>query len=245
MNRFTFHVLFKRIEPCSFVETDTDSTVSELGALFGRRLHLIMIDTAVVDVQSSKLDHKEHQARVSINSDDPSKSEKKKVNLTKKLKEECRRLRIENEIFNRYMTKVGANKFYPAPRAAVPASTEAFSTGSRARSRIYAQVSDIPTFSLSGRLVQLSAERKCMIAQCEQVEFKKDLTSLIDSCENILDELRASVEKFRLLEENAIRERKAFEKNVSALVVDSKQCRNVHRAFVWFHQAYLKRMDLC
>ncbi|TGZ66639.1 hypothetical protein CRM22_005206 [Opisthorchis felineus] len=112
-------------------------------------------------------------------------------------------------------------------------------------SKMLCHWSEAPAFGAAGKVVRLSAERKCHIAKEEQLEFRKQFSCLREKSEALIDETQASLKRLHLLHDDISRQRKAFDKNVTVLVDDFAQRQMAVRAFVWFHQCYMKRMDIC
>ncbi|TGZ66640.1 hypothetical protein CRM22_005206 [Opisthorchis felineus] len=150
-------------------------------------------------------------------------------------------LTLENGMFQRYIDRVGLSNFVFSARS----SGTSVSSSVRAMSKMLCHWSEAPAFGAAGKVVRLSAERKCHIAKEEQLEFRKQFSCLREKSEALIDETQASLKRLHLLHDDISRQRKAFDKNVTVLVDDFAQRQMAVRAFVWFHQCYMKRMDIC
>ncbi|KAG5443528.1 hypothetical protein CSKR_101089 [Clonorchis sinensis] len=150
-------------------------------------------------------------------------------------------LTLENGMFQRYIDRVGLSKFVFSARS----SGGSVSSSVRAMSKILCHWSEAASFGTAGKVLRLSAERKCRIAKEEQLEFQKYFRCLREKSEALIDETRASLEKLGLLYADISKQRKAFDKNVTVLVDNFAQRQVAVRAFVWFHRCYMKRMDIC
>ncbi|TGZ66642.1 hypothetical protein CRM22_005206 [Opisthorchis felineus] len=149
-------------------------------------------------------------------------------------------LTLENGMFQRYIDRVGLSNFVFSARS----SGTSVSSSVRAMSKMLCHWSEAPAFGAAGKVVRLSAERKCHIAKEEQLEFRKQFSCLREKSEALIDETQASLKRLHLLHDDISRQRKAFDKNVTVLVDDFAQRQMAVRAFVWFHQCYMKRMGL-
>ncbi|CAH8436703.1 unnamed protein product [Dicrocoelium dendriticum] len=139
-------------------------------------------------------------------------------------------------MLERYLCKVGVSSCSRLDRG----STDSFISEARMRSKIHTVITD--TVPSQNKLVRLSSAQKCFIAQYEQVELRKDIKQFAETCDDLLDEYLACVEKLRLMQEHSSKERKLFEKRVAAAIRKPAVFGDGHRVLLRYHRTYLKRL---
>ncbi|KAF5399475.1 hypothetical protein PHET_07339 [Paragonimus heterotremus] len=141
---------------------------------------------------------------------------------------------LENCIYERYLARIKPEFMY---LIAPPLSF--MSPGLRKKSIRRSVVVD--------RLTRLTAEQRCIVAQSELEEYKKDIERLALEGRMALDQEKTSLEAANMRAEEIQKSRAMFDKYVTSILDSPKERTEIENrdfdAILRFHRAYLRRMD--